>query len=158
MNISRFLLIALIGATMGLASCNSKKDASTSVPETTVTPSSPTQTTTMSTSAPGSEPHYKCPTPGCTGGGAAQGQCPICGADLQHNDAYHAQQQMGNPAANPVIDMSAQGAMQQNAPAAQNAQGVFHYTCPKGCAGGAGMAGMCSNCGTELVHNQAYHN
>jgi len=39
----------------------------------------------------------------------------------------------------------------------QNAQGVWHYTCPTGCAGGGGAATACATCGTTLVHNQAYH-
>lgn len=34
---------------------------------------------------------------------------------------------------------------------------VWHYTCSKGCAGGAGSAVNCNTCGTLLVHNQAYH-
>lgn len=34
---------------------------------------------------------------------------------------------------------------------------VWHYTCSKGCPGGAGTAVNCSTCGTLLVHNQAYH-
>lgn len=40
---------------------------------------------------------------------------------------------------------------------AQNADGVWHYTCPNGCEGGAGAAGPCANCGTQLTHNTAYH-
>jgi hypothetical protein len=40
---------------------------------------------------------------------------------------------------------------------AQNAAGVWHYTCSKGCAGGGAAAGPCAKCGTTLVHNQAYH-
>lgn len=40
---------------------------------------------------------------------------------------------------------------------AQNAAGLWHYTCPKGCPGGAGAAGACAQCGTALVHSQAYH-
>lgn len=40
---------------------------------------------------------------------------------------------------------------------AQNAAGVWHYTCPKGCAGGAGTAAACAKCGTTLAHNAAYH-
>lgn len=40
---------------------------------------------------------------------------------------------------------------------AQNADGVWHYTCSKGCAGGAGSAGNCATCGGPLTHNQAYH-
>lgn len=41
---------------------------------------------------------------------------------------------------------------------AQNADGVWHYTCAKGCAGGAGSAVPCAVCGEKLKHNQAYHN
>ena len=41
--------------------------------------------------------------------------------------------------------------------AAQNAGGVWHYTCIKGCAGGAGSAVNCTTCGNPLAHNQAYH-
>ncbi|WP_223035023.1 hypothetical protein [Hanstruepera marina] len=41
---------------------------------------------------------------------------------------------------------------------AQNTSGLYHYTCPNGCAGGAAAAGNCSSCGTALAHNQAYHN
>lgn len=40
---------------------------------------------------------------------------------------------------------------------AQNAKGVWHFTCEKGCPGGAGAAGSCAKCGSPLVHNQAYH-
>jgi hypothetical protein len=39
----------------------------------------------------------------------------------------------------------------------QNANGVWHFTCPKGCEGGAGEAVACAKCGTTLTHNQAYH-
>ena len=39
----------------------------------------------------------------------------------------------------------------------QNAGMVWHYTCSKGCAGGAGSAVNCVTCGGLLVHNQAYH-
>jgi len=39
----------------------------------------------------------------------------------------------------------------------QNAAGVWHYTCPKGCAGGGGAATACAKCGTTLTHNSAYH-
>lgn len=40
---------------------------------------------------------------------------------------------------------------------AQNAGGVWHYTCRIGCLGGAGSAVKCSNCGNVLAHNTAYH-
>ncbi|GAA3787042.1 hypothetical protein GCM10022271_19490 [Corallibacter vietnamensis] len=35
---------------------------------------------------------------------------------------------------------------------------VYHYTCNNGCNGGSDAAGMCSVCGSILMHNQAYHN
>ena len=41
---------------------------------------------------------------------------------------------------------------------AQNAQGVWHYTCPNGHEGGAASATTCADCGATLVHNKAYHN
>lgn len=41
---------------------------------------------------------------------------------------------------------------------AQNAAGVWHYTCGNGCAGGAGTAMACATCGSTLVHNTVYHN
>ncbi|WP_033957003.1 hypothetical protein [Psychroserpens jangbogonensis] len=40
---------------------------------------------------------------------------------------------------------------------AQNEKGVWHYTCSKGCAGGAGSAVSCDNCGGLLAHNTSYH-
>ena len=40
---------------------------------------------------------------------------------------------------------------------AQNAAGVWHYTCSAGCAGGAGSAIACAKCGKTLAHNPAYH-
>lgn len=45
----------------------------------------------------------------------------------------------------------------QSAEAPQNAKGVWHFTCPKGCPGGGGGATPCGKCGTTLAHNQAYH-
>jgi hypothetical protein len=39
----------------------------------------------------------------------------------------------------------------------QNASGVWHYTCPKGCKKGGGAATPCATCGVTLVHNTAYH-
>ncbi|SDB31487.1 hypothetical protein SAMN03097699_0655 [Flavobacteriaceae bacterium MAR_2010_188] len=40
---------------------------------------------------------------------------------------------------------------------AQNAAGVWHYTCPNGDSGGAGSAVPCAVCGATLAHNSAYH-
>ena len=41
---------------------------------------------------------------------------------------------------------------------AQNALGVWHYTCRLGCPEGSGTATKCTNCGNVLVHNTTYHN
>ena len=40
---------------------------------------------------------------------------------------------------------------------AQNAAGVWHYICSKGCAGGGAKGDVCGTCGGPLAHNQAYH-
>ncbi|NOT37676.1 MAG: hypothetical protein HOP11_09905 [Saprospiraceae bacterium] len=45
----------------------------------------------------------------------------------------------------------------QSTEPAQNAKGVWHFTCPKGCAGGGAGATPCGKCGATLAHNQAYH-
>lgn len=39
----------------------------------------------------------------------------------------------------------------------QNADGVWHFTCPNGCSGGAGAQQACGSCGATLAHNSAYH-
>lgn len=120
--------------------------------------------------------HYIC-AKGCEGsGGAAAGNCPVCGDPYMHNDAWHSPEAMAArgetpseapPAAQfdpndpPQIDFK----NQMNAPPqltppspAQNAAGVWHYICSAGCEGGAGAAGQCGKCGKDLVHNAAYHN
>lgn len=45
----------------------------------------------------------------------------------------------------------------QSTEPAQNAKGIWHYTCPKGCEGGAGIQTSCAKCGGPLQHNAAYH-
>ncbi|NNK73183.1 MAG: hypothetical protein HKO94_08315 [Flavobacteriaceae bacterium] len=57
------------------------------------------------------------------------------------------------------IDFSQPPAQQNTATTepAQNASGVWHYTCSNGCAGGAGSAVNCATCGNKLAHNTAYH-
>ena len=63
------------------------------------------------------------------------------------------------PAPAPTADPAAaqQAAPQQSPEPPQNAKGVWHFTCPKGCEGGAGQAVACAKCGTTLAHNAAYH-
>lgn len=108
--------------------------------------------------------HYICPSGHVGSGGAAQGTCAECGVALVHNQAFHANAPAatGAPAQNPMLqNPGAAGAPTVAAPPtepAQNAAGVWHYTCSAGCAGGGAAAGPCSQCGGALAHNQAYHN
>jgi len=98
--------------------------------------------------------HYICPNNCEKSGGPAQGNCPVCGTAYLHNQAFHANdaQNQAPPTPNPATTPT------PTAEPAQNAVGVWHYTCAKGCAGGAGTATACSKCGGTLVHNAAYHN
>lgn len=97
--------------------------------------------------------HYTCPN-NCKGSGSAsQGTCPVCGTAYQHNQAFHNQPGAANT---PATKTTIQPGVTQSDPT-QNAKGIYHYTCPKGCKGGAGAAGPCATCGTTLAHNQAYH-
>jgi len=116
-------------------------------------------------------PHYIC-SAGCGGGGAAAGSCPNCGAELAHNQAFHntpgspAAPTMTAPANTTISPIFQNGNATTTMPSpvppppspAQNAAGLFHYTCSAGCGGGGGAAGSCPNCGAALAHNQAYHN
>ncbi len=102
--------------------------------------------------------HYTC-SKGCAGGAGSAIACAKCGTTLTHNTSYH-----------PKVD----GAKATNAPTeaappppppptqkaepAQNASGVWHYTCPGGCAGGSGASVPCAKCGKTLTHNATYHN
>lgn len=115
------------------------------------------QKAAMAASSVSSSPstlHYYCATHP-NKGGDAQGSCPDCGQALVHNAAFH-----NNGAAVP----SATGSVPTPASAtptpaaATNAAGVYHYTCPNGCAGGAGSQANCTSCGNPLAHNAAYHN
>lgn len=110
--------------------------------------------------------HYICPNKCAGGGSEGQGKCPVCKTDLVHNDAFHnqAQQQQpqitAQPQTNPIQLNTANPNQQPQQPqpeSPQNAKGVWHYTCPKGCTGGGGQAVACANCGTQLEHNQKYH-
>ena len=95
--------------------------------------------------------HYTCPN-NCEGsGGQTQVDCPVCGTQYVHNQAYHTQQQQQTQPVQPATTPT-------TPEPAQNAAGVWHYTCPSGCAGGAGSAVACASCGTTLTHNTAYHN
>lgn len=107
--------------------------------------------------------HYICPN-NCVGSGGDQaGNCPVCGSQYLHNQAFHNQGTTSNSAAGGPNPLFQNPANAPQIPAAsqtpvQNASGVYHYICSNGCAGGSGSATACSNCGSTLVHNAAYHN
>lgn len=97
--------------------------------------------------------HYTCII-GCPGGAGLASNCENCGNVLTHNTRYHA-----NP--NNTVPSSAPFANTNTTPGSepsQNTNGVWHYTCLKGCLSGAGSAIACNSCGEPLAHNTAYHN
>jgi hypothetical protein len=104
--------------------------------------------------------HFTCPK-GCKGGAGAVGPCAKCGTQLTHNAVYHegatppAQSTAGNLTV-PTTATTTPPQPQKVEPP-QNAKGVWHYTCAKGCAGGAGSAAPCAKCGATLAHNATYH-
>lgn len=102
--------------------------------------------------------HYICSN-NCEGsGGPAAGTCPVCGNAYVHNDAYHNNGGATTPTTAPSPVPGTTPTATPTPEPAQNAAGVWHYTCGNGCAGGAGAAGSCSKCGGALAHNAAYHN
>lgn len=168
-------LFSLIVICLGLAiaSCGNKPESTTSDPAQTMTGDSITSVATNNpaaapateTGVPG-QPHYKCTKAGCTGTGTAAGKCPVCGSDLEHNAAFHGQPPAGATPQNAVTIDPATGkpaitpvAGSATPPPAKNEKGVYHFTCSKaGCDGGGGAAGKCPKCGSDLAHNQEYHN
>jgi hypothetical protein len=97
--------------------------------------------------------HYTC-SKGCAGGSGSAVNCDNCGGLLAHNTTYHDKANSTPASSAPFANPSA---ATPTAEPSQNSAGVWHYTCSKGCAGGAGAAGSCSNCGGALAHNTAYH-
>lgn len=97
--------------------------------------------------------HYTC-SKGCAGGAGSAIACAKCGTMLAHNASYHPK--VEGAGANAPAQAAPQPPTQQPEPA-QNAAGVWHFTCSGGCAGGAGAAGACAKCGKPLTHNGAYH-
>ena len=131
---------------------------SLNVPENVVPPAS-TPAISNPVANTGGVQHYICNNNCAGSGGATAGTCPVCGEAYVHNQAYHNQ---GAPATTitPPGGVTAPGAVTPPATpaAAQNAAGVYHYTCSAGCAGGAASAVACATCGQTLVHNQGFHN
>jgi hypothetical protein len=175
----RFFFFSMLAVSLGLimTSCGNKAETTTAGEQpimTDTTGAAPTMSTAAPTGATATggsasgEAHYKCSKAGCTGTGDAQGKCPVCGGDLAHNPAFH-NQSPGTTPQNAVTLDPATGkpagtttpppTATMTPPAEKNEKGVFHYTCSKaGCDGGGGAAGKCPKCGSDLAHNQAFHN
>ena len=151
--LSIFLTVALFSLFL---SCDNDSAIREKAARTLPQPSPQTNTNQMPVSgALAGVQHYICPN-NCQGsGGEAQGNCPVCGTAYLHNQAFHANdaQNQVTPPPTPTPNPAT-----PTAEPAQNAAGVWHYTCAKGCAGGAGTATSCSSCGGMLAHNAAYHN
>ena len=171
MKFLKILLPIILFFAIGCSSDSANVDGTTTTNNAN-TPGTTTTTTSTTTPPASAEPaqnadgvwHYTCPK-GCAGGAGSAIGCPNCGTTLAHNTAYHssggsttqpnASAGSGSPFANqPTITTPPP----PTAEPAQNAAGVWHYTCSKGCAGGAGSAVACSGCGATLSHNSAYHN
>lgn len=108
--------------------------------------------------------HYIC-SAGCGGGGAAQGPCPSCGAAMEHNAAFHANQgataapgASGNqPSGQKYPSVFNTPGAVRSAPAQGGSGGTTHYICSAGCGGGGNAQGTCPSCGAPLAHNDAFH-
>ena len=96
----------------------------------------------------------------CEGSGSnAAGNCPTCKTPYTHNQAFHNDEFLKSGPLNvPKTDANTNPVKNTSISPAQNASGVYHYTCPNGDYGGAGTAVKCTTCGADLVHNQLFHN
>ena len=107
--------------------------------------------------------HYYCANKCENSGGDNAGNCPTCNTPYTHNQAFHGSELLQNGPLKvesnlPLPSSESNNTINRPAEPAQNASGVYHYTCPKACAGGAGSAVNCISCGTLLEHNSFYHN
>lgn len=170
MKLSSFLTAAVCCTFLLLGACKNEGDAikeaaaqtlddgaanDKAAPAFNETPATPPPTTAEPAQNAKGVWHYTCPK-GCAGGAGAASPCPKCGTTLTHNQAYHGDANT----ATTTPTMTAPGANPATPPAAepaQNAKGVWHYTCSAGCPGGAGSASACAKCGKTLAHNSAYH-
>lgn len=152
-----------------LFACDNKPNRPDAILDETYEPApiQPATTTTSTTTPPPPgtpEPaqnadgvwHYTCPN-GCEGGGGSAAPCSVCGATLAHNTLYHNNANAATTPANPTTPTPITPPTPPTPEPAQNAAGVWHYTCGNGCAGGAGSAVACATCGGTLAHNPAYH-
>lgn len=159
MNYFKTLTILLLISVITFYGCKDKTKAPKEDSSTTLEVKDSTNQVNKATPAP-KEPaqnalgvwHYTCQM-GCPGGAGKAEKCNTCGNILVHNTTYHSNTSntsdapFASPAATPPASKEP----------AQNAAGVWHYTCSNGCAGGSGSAGNCTTCNGALVHNAAYH-
>ncbi|QQS31285.1 MAG: hypothetical protein IPM47_10345 [Sphingobacteriales bacterium] len=154
----KLLPILLFSCAIFLFACNSNSEAGKQEEdkESTIISDPPAMPDATTTQEPAQNAagvwHYTC-SKGCPGGSGTAGNCATCGGPLAHNSAYHSNTN-SSPTTSPTIPSPTPPSP---AEPAQNAAGVWHYTCSKGCPGGSGTAGNCSNCGGPLTHNTAYH-
>lgn len=103
--------------------------------------------------------HYICANKCENSGSEVAGACPVCKTPYTHNLAYHNGDLLKNGPLNvPKEGLNTTTPTNPSASPAQNAAGIFHYTCTNGCYGGAATVGKCTSCGSDLAHNTTYHN
>lgn len=102
--------------------------------------------------------HYICANKCENSGSNVQGICLTCKNPYIHNQAFHNDEFLKNePLTVPKYNRtSANNTPSQSSPA-QNARGIYHYTCNNGHHRDSGTASNCIACGALLTHNQAYH-
>ena len=140
---SNYILISLIGVLFVFNACKSNTSDPAPIPAAKTIADTTTQNVAATSGIPkGVVLHWMCPN-NCKGsGGTGPGKCPVCGSAYEEPLMY--------------IDPVTHAATPTHTEP-QNAKGVYHFICPKGDPGGAGIAGNCPKCGTPLEHNQAYH-
>jgi hypothetical protein len=104
--------------------------------------------------------HYICSNNCENSGSDIAGNCPVCQNPYIHNAAFHGDDLLKSGPLNVPSNATQpiNNTPTQTTAPAQNAAGVYHYTCSNGCYGGSGAATNCTSCGSPLAHNQAYHN
>jgi len=156
--LSLFILLILVA-------CKQAPDRPDPILEEGYEPTTSTSVTPPTTSEPAQNAagvwHYTCPN-GCAGGAGSAVPCSTCGTTLAHNTEYHnsttsTTATTTTPTPGTVTTTPPTTTPPKTTEPAQNAAGVWHYTCPNGCAGGGASATACGSCGTTLVHNSDYH-
>ncbi len=160
MKYQKIFAILIFGSVLTFFACNNNTNSSKNEPlkpfEASDLPTSKSSTNQNNATTEASQNtegvwHYTC-SKGCAGGAGSAVNCNNCGSLLVHNQAYHAKANNTNSTPSSIPFMNP-----PTAESGKNTAGVWHYTCEKGCAGGAGAAGNCSTCSSPLVHNAAYH-